>query len=802
MGQFAKPSGESAAGNGGVSVNNRYKEQYDQRKENVLVFLDNSIQQLRNWEQLEEAVPLEKLRDNVAKGLFSIVLVGEFSAGKSTFLNAMMHKRILPSFSGETTATVNFLRHTNQSPDGAVGRVYFRDGRIEDLHDLECTTLERFVSTNGDAGDKTVAEAVDHVDLFLNSEFLKNGVMLVDSPGLNGMREYHKEITEQQIKASHACIFMFRAEQPGSKTEFDTLHQLKNQSNNIFFVMNRIDAIRSSENQTVEGVIQQLRQTYQQQFPAEKVLPKIWPVSAFAALVARDPEETEYLGNEIVTSQERRDELERFSRMEAFEDRLWKYLTEGERARDQLCGPVSAAVTQIVQGREYFDAQIKLLQDQTSAEELRKQKDELEENLNQLKKNRKSISPALSQKVSICIRNQEESVGRQMDAVRQSIESQLNACEVPEDFESMVENLPSFLNLKFTRIGKSVDDALRRELLNAAEEEYEAYVQDMEDLVESMSDDRSFKFVSATIHLDNMSIGVNLEKFESDCKRLQDQINELEQQKEQAEVNAIQARRMERNLQEKQDELKDLRQSKQFIQENFVAPEAVTRTKEVDASYWRSGLLGIVGNLLFGKKPATRWIDDIDSSAKDAAIEQHRKRLAEVDEEINRIKEEQQNLPKLQESSEDQELKFRRAQEKLKKREEELRKLQEAHLQDIAQKTKRASKRWRRDILGQVDQTIYEVQDAVKQYLVDKKKDYLHAVRDLVNTSLDQEIVSAQKKLDDIVQVLQSEGEERERQLEKFQCWKEQAKLLIDEGTALCAMLKETMDDHVEQEAL
>ena len=78
----------------------------------------------------------------------------------------------------------------------------------------------------------------------------------------------------------------------------------------------------------------------------------------------------------------------------------------------------------------------------------------------------------------------------------------------------------------------------------------------------------------------------------------------------------------------------------------------------------------------------------------------------------------------------------------------------------------------------------------------------MHAVRDLVNTSLDQEIVSAQKKLDDIVQVLQSEGEERERQMEKFQRRKEQAKLLIDEGTALCAMLKETMDDHVEQEAL
>ena len=387
-------------------MNNKYKEQYDQRKETVLAFLDDSIQKLRDWGQQEEAVPLEKLRDNVSEGLFSIVLVGEFSAGKSTFLNAMMHKRILPSFTSETTATVNFLRHTDQAPDGAVGRVYFRDGRMEDLHDLERTTLERFVSTNGDDGDNTVAETIDHVDLFLDSAFLKNGVMLVDSPGLNGMRAYHRENTEQQIKASHACIFMFRADQPGSKTEFDTLHQLKDQSNNIFFVMNKIDAVRSSENQTVEGVIQNLRRTYQQQFPAERELPKIWPVSAFAALVARDPEETEYLGNEVVTTQERRDELERFSCMEAFEERLWKYLTEGERSRDQLCGPVSAAVTQIVYGREYFDTQIKLLQDQTGAEELRKQKDELEENLNQLRKNRKAISPALSQKVSICIRNQ------------------------------------------------------------------------------------------------------------------------------------------------------------------------------------------------------------------------------------------------------------------------------------------------------------------------------------------------------------------------------------------------------------
>ena len=59
--------------------------------------------------------------------MFSIVTVGEFSAGKSTFLNALMHKAVLPSFSTETTATVNFLRHKDMAEPGQAGVVYYRE---------------------------------------------------------------------------------------------------------------------------------------------------------------------------------------------------------------------------------------------------------------------------------------------------------------------------------------------------------------------------------------------------------------------------------------------------------------------------------------------------------------------------------------------------------------------------------------------------------------------------------------------------------------------------------------------------
>lgn len=106
---------------------NTYREADNNRKNEVIDFLTQSVQQLRKQSNDAEADGLEKLCRNVKDNLFSIVVVGEFSAGKSTFLNAMMHKKILPSFSGETTATVNFLRDISCAPDGEAGVVYYRE---------------------------------------------------------------------------------------------------------------------------------------------------------------------------------------------------------------------------------------------------------------------------------------------------------------------------------------------------------------------------------------------------------------------------------------------------------------------------------------------------------------------------------------------------------------------------------------------------------------------------------------------------------------------------------------------------
>ena len=103
------------------------------------------------------------------------------------------------------------------------------------LERVDFDTINKYVCTKSDIG---VASSVEHLDLFLDSKFLEGNVTLVDSPGLNGTADGHREITEAQIEKSSASIFMFKADQPGSKTDFEFLRQLKSKVNTIIFVLN------------------------------------------------------------------------------------------------------------------------------------------------------------------------------------------------------------------------------------------------------------------------------------------------------------------------------------------------------------------------------------------------------------------------------------------------------------------------------------------------------------------------------------------------------------------------------------
>ena len=133
----------------------------------MLSLLDQTKRFYEEEHMDDRANVFSDLHRKLEEGGFSIVVVGEFSTGKSTLLNALMGKKLLPSFTNETTATVNFLRHKDQAPNGEAGIVYYNDGHTVSLPDDNLETIAKYVSTKGN----NVAANVQHLDLFMDSDF-------------------------------------------------------------------------------------------------------------------------------------------------------------------------------------------------------------------------------------------------------------------------------------------------------------------------------------------------------------------------------------------------------------------------------------------------------------------------------------------------------------------------------------------------------------------------------------------------------------------------------------------------------
>lgn len=272
---------------------NKHLAQYEEKKVETNLLLNDILKFYNSNGYVAEATIIGDFIEMLNKEEFSIVIVGEFSVGKSTFLNALMGEKILPSYSDETTATVTFLRHVNKADNKQKGTVYYADGSNEDIDSIETDVISRYVSTRSDI---PVAATVNHLDLFLNSSFLDGNITLVDTPGLNGTADGHREITEAQIMKSNVCLFMFSADRPGGKSEFEFLSQIKTKANKIIFVLNKIDQIKNNENESYEKVAENMLKNFGKIFPDASDIPEFWCVSSYQALAARSTTPVSYRG--------------------------------------------------------------------------------------------------------------------------------------------------------------------------------------------------------------------------------------------------------------------------------------------------------------------------------------------------------------------------------------------------------------------------------------------------------------------------------------------------------------------------
>lgn len=308
---------------------------------------------------------LQTLQKNWEGERFEIVVVGEFSTGKSTFINALLQREILPSKVTPTTATVNFIRHLNELSNHAgepVAKVVFKNGNEMDVPYLELTEYVTEMSEK-----LNVSEQIHHVDLYVESPYLENGVVLVDTPGLQALNPEHEKITKTQIKKSNASILLFNMEQPGKLTEIKFLRDLSDSIDRIFFVANRLDGVPVDQVQEVKDQLEHaLRSNDYQKIDASKAV--IYPVSALQALKSRDLSVKTKHWETTSANQLLND-----SRFLEFEQRLETYLFDGEKTKDFLDVPYAAIehfYDYLVEELEQYQATLESEEDLDSLEKM------------------------------------------------------------------------------------------------------------------------------------------------------------------------------------------------------------------------------------------------------------------------------------------------------------------------------------------------------------------------------------------------------------------------------------------------
>ncbi len=149
---------------------------------------------------LELSEETKNIRDTLENGTYKVAVIGAFSVGKSTFLNAMIGKAVLYSSAKEATGVITTIQNSTQN--NAI--VHFKDGSTITMNInnfSECKNLNDYL-------DKDTKYIVDHVNV--KHAFLGNDddIVLIDTPGLEGMDEKLMNITKKAMREANATIIL------------------------------------------------------------------------------------------------------------------------------------------------------------------------------------------------------------------------------------------------------------------------------------------------------------------------------------------------------------------------------------------------------------------------------------------------------------------------------------------------------------------------------------------------------------------------------------------------------------------
>ncbi|HEX4000994.1 MAG TPA: dynamin family protein [Pirellulales bacterium] len=227
-----------------------------------------------------DRVRLNALGERLRTARCHLAVLGQFKRGKSTLINALVGESILPSAVVPATSIPTFVHGSKQLS----ARVLF-DGKPEERFAASnfaelAEFLARFVTEMANPHNRL---GVRQVEAACPAPILRDGLELIDTPGIGSTYRHNTEATFNFLPQCDAALFVVSADPPITEVEIDFLKIARRKLARLFFILNKADYLEGNDRQ---AAVEFLRQVLCEQAGFESP-PQIFCTSAREGLAAR-----------------------------------------------------------------------------------------------------------------------------------------------------------------------------------------------------------------------------------------------------------------------------------------------------------------------------------------------------------------------------------------------------------------------------------------------------------------------------------------------------------------------------------
>lgn len=256
-----------------MALNREELNKFRIQKEKLGTMLSDASKVIDELNMSSASENLEKLGEKVNNDTFKIQVIGTFKNGKSTFINSLLGEEVLPAYALPCTAVINEVKYGDEKravlhfrnplpeklPETISNKalMHMKANNMQNIPPLEVpyTEIGDYVTIpmNMDATEMLLESPYEKVELFWPLPMLKEGVEIIDSPGLNEA-ETRTRVTMGYLAKADAILFVLNAQALCGLAEMDFIENTLNASgfNDMFFIVNRFDCIRSREREELK----------------------------------------------------------------------------------------------------------------------------------------------------------------------------------------------------------------------------------------------------------------------------------------------------------------------------------------------------------------------------------------------------------------------------------------------------------------------------------------------------------------------------------------------------------------------